>query len=218
MRETIITLRRLLAGETVDFGGSRSHLAFATGQPVPLLLAGRGPRILELAGEVADGVFPYVGLHRANIDYVLEQVARGAASDGRDPRALEYVWDIHMALAPTRQEALAAARSTCAYWLAQPSLAALLRRAGLDAPDPLHATSWREAQRLAPSLSNETVAGIGEVIGAYGPPTFVAETLSSAIKLGVGKVYVRPGEGEALPVATLRAFRDVIFARLAQNS
>ena len=121
MRETIITLRRLLAGETIDFGGSRSHLAFATGQPVPLLLAGRGPRILELAGEVADGVFPYVGLHRANIDYVLEQVARGAASDGRDPRALEYVWDIHMALAPTRQEALAAARSTCAYWLAQPS-------------------------------------------------------------------------------------------------
>src|SRR5438552_14959542 len=64
MRDTITTLRKLLAGDAVDFHGTSGRLAYASGRPVSLLMAASGPRAIELAGEVADGVMLLVGCPR----------------------------------------------------------------------------------------------------------------------------------------------------------
>ncbi len=59
-RETIEILRRLWTGETVKWSGQRYSLDRARlamgAQHIPIWLAARGPRMLELAGEMADGV------------------------------------------------------------------------------------------------------------------------------------------------------------------
>src|SRR5438105_13335284 len=49
MRETITMLRQLLAGDAVNFHGTPGRLAYASGRPVPLLMAASGPRAIELA-------------------------------------------------------------------------------------------------------------------------------------------------------------------------
>src|SRR5437867_7372865 len=56
MRACIATVKALLAGETVDWSGTRGRLGYASARPMPVLMAGPGPEAIELAGEIADGV------------------------------------------------------------------------------------------------------------------------------------------------------------------
>jgi 5,10-methylenetetrahydromethanopterin reductase len=57
MREAIRDIRKLLAGESVEFGPTPTRLRNRTTTPTPVYLLAAGPRMIELAGEVADGAF-----------------------------------------------------------------------------------------------------------------------------------------------------------------
>src|SRR2546422_665474 len=50
MRACIATVKALLAGETVDWGGTRGRLGYASGRPIPVLMAASGPKAIEAAG------------------------------------------------------------------------------------------------------------------------------------------------------------------------
>jgi alkanesulfonate monooxygenase SsuD/methylene tetrahydromethanopterin reductase-like flavin-dependent oxidoreductase (luciferase family) len=95
MRETVAVLRQMLAGERVTFAGRTLRtrgfrLVSLPPQPMPIYLAGLMPPMLELAGEIADGVvlnfMPVEAVPR-----MLEFVRRGAERAGRDPSMLEVV-------------------------------------------------------------------------------------------------------------------------------
>ena len=62
MRDSVMSLRRLLAGERVRLGGFDARLPYASGRHIPILIAATGVRTIELAGEVADGALLAVGL------------------------------------------------------------------------------------------------------------------------------------------------------------
>src|SRR5262245_34005133 len=78
LREAITLVRRLWAGEEVAQAGQivRFHgrLDFATPPSIPVFVAGRGPRILELAGEIADGVIIGALASPPTLAYALEHV------------------------------------------------------------------------------------------------------------------------------------------------
>ena len=79
MRDAIRDLRRLLAGEEVAFGPTSTRLRNRSATPTPVYLLAAGPRMIELAGEVADGAFLMVGLHPASIRAALRHLEAGAA-------------------------------------------------------------------------------------------------------------------------------------------
>jgi len=61
MREAIELIRRLLAGQEVDYPGElirfrRGALEFPTRRDIPVVVVARGPKLLELGGRVAEGV------------------------------------------------------------------------------------------------------------------------------------------------------------------
>src|SRR2546425_5722763 len=56
MRACIGTVKALLAGQSVDFEGTPGRLVYASGRHIPVIMAASGPKALEVAGEVADGV------------------------------------------------------------------------------------------------------------------------------------------------------------------
>jgi len=95
MRETTQVLRSMLASERTSFDGrtvrtNGFRLVSPPPKPVPLYLAALMPPMLELAGEIADGVI----LNMMPVDAVprmLEHVRRGAARAGRDASTLEVV-------------------------------------------------------------------------------------------------------------------------------
>ncbi|MGE0874301.1 MAG: LLM class flavin-dependent oxidoreductase [Burkholderiales bacterium] len=94
MRDAITIIRALLAGETVQYEGRKFSVrgrALASGaRQVPILLAASGPQMLELAGEVADGVLISAGTSVEFVHWSLEHVRRGAA--GRPVRACGLVF------------------------------------------------------------------------------------------------------------------------------
>ncbi|HEY3186256.1 MAG TPA: LLM class flavin-dependent oxidoreductase, partial [Solirubrobacteraceae bacterium] len=95
MRESVGVLRQMLAGERVTFEGRTVRtrgfrLMSPPPAPVPIYVAALMPPMLELAGEVADGVIlnfmPVEAVPR-----MLAHVRAGAGRAGRDPAALEVV-------------------------------------------------------------------------------------------------------------------------------
>ena len=86
MRDYLVTLRALLAGETVTYEGPGLRLRGATLgatdlSPVPLQLGALGPQMVRLAGELADGAL----LNWATPERIADSrrlVAEGAARPG----------------------------------------------------------------------------------------------------------------------------------------
>jgi 5,10-methylenetetrahydromethanopterin reductase len=80
-REAADIIRRLLAGQTVTAQGKifsiqGARLHFTPSRRIPIYLAARGPQMLALAGEIADGVITH-GTHRAYLALAREQIALG---------------------------------------------------------------------------------------------------------------------------------------------
>jgi 5,10-methylenetetrahydromethanopterin reductase len=95
LRETAVEIRRLLDGETLRYDGVPFSLELASGD-IPVSVAAEGPRTLQMAGEIADGVVFGGGTKPSVVERGLEHVRSGAERAGR---SLE---DIHVSLlAPT---------------------------------------------------------------------------------------------------------------------
>ncbi|MEA4906444.1 MAG: LLM class flavin-dependent oxidoreductase [Anaerolineaceae bacterium] len=87
IRESITVMRRLWSGETVTWQGERFQLdqARLTAPPreqIPIWIAPRAERMLELAGELGDAALLMV---KADLGAALQVVERGSARSGRRP-------------------------------------------------------------------------------------------------------------------------------------
>lgn len=105
VEETITYIRTLCRGEEHVKNGLRVRLATAQG-PVPIFVAASQPRMLRLAGRLADGVILMGG---ANVEFTrwqLDHVEQGAEEAGR--RREDIVLDLWFALSMSedRQKAL----------------------------------------------------------------------------------------------------------------
>ncbi len=108
VRETVALLRRILDGERTEFEGEtiRSHgfrLTSRPRSPVPIYLAALRPRMLELAGELGDGVV--LNLAPAEVvPRLLEHVDAGARRSGRRVEDLEVASLQHAIVATPEEE------------------------------------------------------------------------------------------------------------------
>ncbi len=96
LRDYIAARRGLLAGESTSFGGRDVHTRWVGGldqPPVPIYIAAEGPKTLELAGEIADGVICGMGLSPELAALSLEHLRIGAARAGRTLDDLD-IWTL----------------------------------------------------------------------------------------------------------------------------
>ena len=92
MREAVLLVRRLLHGEQVELNGVTTRLRNVTNPPPPVLMTAAGPRMMELAGEVADGAFVLVGLHPAAVAAARRRLETGAERAGRDLNGFQTIY------------------------------------------------------------------------------------------------------------------------------
>ena len=213
MREAIGDLRRLLAGEEVDYGPTPTRLRNRTSPPTPVYLLAAGPRMIELAGEVADGAFLMVGLHPAAVRAARRHLDAGAKRAGRSLDNFPVTFVVTLGLGPDDVGARWV-RSWFAPgqpFLAYPSAANLrwLAEAGfaLDAAhDPAAIPEGRARQ-------------IADAFGLFGSPERCADQLLRAREeSGVEDVFLFPAHdlagGYAMPEAEVETFERVIRPRL----
>jgi 5,10-methylenetetrahydromethanopterin reductase len=120
-REAIQALRGFFAGEKVSmdgevvkFGGAK--LAFKTGN-VPIYMGAQGPKMLELAGEVADGVLINAS-HPKDFEVAVEQIKKGAAKIGRDPAEVDVTAYACFSIDKDPAKAVSAAKVVVAFIVA----------------------------------------------------------------------------------------------------
>ena len=103
MRETIQIIKALLSGEEVNFTGKQfkitgASMGVATPKTkVPIYIAALGPQMLEMVGELADGVL----MNWTAVDYLGEAIGhikRGAEKAGRDPNEIDIAGYVRVAV------------------------------------------------------------------------------------------------------------------------
>ncbi len=132
VRETVLTVRALLAGERV--GGMRLHRT--PPRPVPVYLAALGERMLRLAGEIADGVVFFL----AGPGVIPELMS---TAGGR----LDSVARVVVAVGESRGESMSFARRFIAGYTTVPAYARFLTRQGFGEEVRAVQARWNAGDR-----------------------------------------------------------------------
>ena len=214
MREAIRDLRRLLSGEEVTHGPTATRLRNRSAQPTPVYLLAAGPRMIELAGEIADGALLFVGLHPSAIRAARQHLEAGAKRANRSLHDFPVVYVVTLGLGPDAEVGPRWIRSWFTPgqpFLAYPSVANLhwLREAGFDIPDTHDPTA----------IPEDRARVIADAFGLFGSPERCADRLLQARdEAGVDDVFLFPAHdlagGYAMPEAEVDAFQRVIRPRL----
>ncbi|HVX29156.1 MAG TPA: LLM class flavin-dependent oxidoreductase [Nitrolancea sp.] len=214
VRQGILTLRKLFAGEAISFGTREIQLP--SPRSIPIYLAASGRRSLELAGEVADGVIIQVGIEREALGRAIEAVKRGAQRTGRDPHSVRIVASTFAVVSHDRASDIDHVRPIASYFYSV--IPEVLERAGIDVtkrfpdwvpkPDLTHAYNWDEAMEAAKTyITNETV----ERFCLVGPPEQARRRIDEMIALGVDEIFLRWCSTYDLPNALIEIFgREII--------
>lgn len=104
VEDYLLAVRGLLAGERVTYRGAELKMHWAP-RAVPMYVAAAGPKMLRMAGRVADGVIIGSGILPEVIEHTLEQIGRGAEEAGRTLDDLDLWWLCGARIADSRQEA-----------------------------------------------------------------------------------------------------------------
>lgn len=96
VRESIEVIRRLWKGEEFAFHGeivqwNMGGLEFRCRPDIPIVIAARGPYLLELSGEVADAAIVASGVSSGGVDWARQRVAKGERKAGRAEGSTELM-------------------------------------------------------------------------------------------------------------------------------
>lgn len=189
LEDSIVATRRLWAGEDVTWEANGftlhdAHVRHGTPADIPLYVSASGPKTLELAGRVADGVILLAGLHPEGLQYAISHIERGAEKAGRDARPSITVFG-YGAIHDDEEYALEAGRSIAA-WFPQ-TCPEYCRLAGL--PDDIaekvktaySGGEFQEAKKAGNLLPDEFVRRMS----LSGNKAVVREHLKNMAELGI---------------------------------
>ncbi len=192
VREAIGIIRRLLRGDRTTFRGEvftvTEELFFRFSprrSEVPIFIGTWGPKMCQLAGEIADGVKSDGLWNPAYVSRIRENVSIGAARAGRDPAQVEIIAGPLCSISRDHDAAMAAARRVLAVYL--PYLRPMTDVAGIPEEEIARvreAASVGDFERGAGHVSDLAVASCS----VTGTPKEVIPQIERMIEAGVTHV------------------------------
>jgi 5,10-methylenetetrahydromethanopterin reductase len=210
LRGTIVSLRSLWRGETVDgdvgpWRFSAAHLLSAVDAP-PVLVSASQPRALELTGEVADGVILLAGLFPEGLEFAREHLEAGREKSERE--SFEETFFLYGAIDEDESKALESARSIAAWFPKTAPVYARLAGMSDELIDQVNAAyaggEFQHAQQAASLISDDLV----RKIAFCGTPAQAREKLDWVEEVG-------PTGGSVFPIGQDRRGTIERFASLA---
>jgi probable F420-dependent oxidoreductase len=205
-RETIELMRQLLAGGKSDYDGEivkskGFRLRHPPTAPPPIALAAMGPKMMELAGEIADAVLltflPLVGVPTA-----IEAIHRGAERAGRDAPP-EIIMGEIVVVTDDAETARAAFAREVAFYLSAPPYQRALTRYGFGEDVERGRRRWAEGNidRVAEGVSPE----LTDALAAIGSYEYARQRFEDFWAAGIDTITITtPPGGDA--AATISAF------------
>ncbi|MBI4339925.1 MAG: LLM class flavin-dependent oxidoreductase [Chloroflexi bacterium] len=173
MRGIVRTIKLLLRGEEVTFGGDEDvtfkFQARVGDQPPPVFVAASGPKTIEMAAGEADGVVVRTGLHPKMVEKARSHVRQGAIRAGRDPDQVKVIFTAFpLIMEDTDEEARNRARRHCFSWMQRDFQRLWLEEIGMELP------KLDSPEAIPESL----LAEMCDAIGIIGSPRHCLEVIS----------------------------------------
>ena len=211
LREYIDITRRLLRGESVRYEGNFHKLTDVglcfkpTRSTIPIYLAARRERMLQLAGETADGVFISDGFCSENyIRWAREKVHEGLKKLGRSRNDVDFSCAVLLSVADNHDEAKECVKPAVLTVLSRGYLDPFLEMWGLTQPDinPARKAWLRGNVSLACKRTPDALID-GSAI--YGTPSDCKKKMARFRASGVELPVVRPIGKNAKSIVRLAA-------------
>jgi 5,10-methylenetetrahydromethanopterin reductase len=203
IREAIVLIRRLLAGEEVDVRGeivrfNAGRLDFTPARAgIPIYVASNGPLGQRAAGAVADGAIMEGCGNPAEARALAAAVAAGARDAGREPAAVQLVARLNACIGPDGKRARDVLRPRVARTLGAGRLKfATLEAQGLALPEAARASvaSVPYAAGFAPYLPLLPLItdAVVDAVTLAGTVEEVTERVVALGRAGVGQIIIYP--------------------------
>ena len=190
MEEYLSVLRPLLNESGVDFHGQEFRVAGELQIPdadmvsCPVVIAALGPRMLEIAGRLADGAVTWMTGPATLEGHVIPQLREAAEAAGNPPPRVCVGMPIAVTDHPER--ARARADRLFQHYAALPSYRAMLQREGVDSPGGIaivgdEAAVEEQLRRLADIGATDLLATIFPVDGSQTSATRTRALLQSLV-------------------------------------
>lgn len=192
MREYVQVLRAALTGR-VEHTGPRYRVSWASAlpklpAPPPILLAGLSQRMLELAGEIADGVILWLCPPAYIREIVLPALARGRRKAGKPLDGFEIAAAVPLALTDNVEATTALFKDELVRYLQLPFYRAMLTASGFG--EELAAF---DSDRARASSPGRAVPGrLASALGGIGDLKAARDYLAAYRQAGVTLPAVRP--------------------------
>lgn len=220
LEDSITAIRALLAGGSVDITGHGfslvdAHMRLQSRADIPVYISASGPKTLQLAGRIADGVILLGGLHPEGLRWAIEHIDRGVEAAGRSHRPKITVF-AYGAVDENEQEAIAAGR-TIAAWFPQTApvyceMAGLSPELITQIRDSYQGGEFQEAEGAAALLPLDFVQRMSLCGGVAAARAHVRNMYD----LGVDAVAVFPLGKDRM--ATVRGFHQAFTAEQAARA
>ena len=206
MREYVEILRRYLKGETVDFRGEMfqvngAKMGLFPERPVPMYLTAVRPRMLQLGGEIGDGVLLSGGCSPGYIAQCVVEIKKGAAKGGKSLSQCDVAGFVTASVSNDRREAMEANKMFLAYIFRNVHHAENIRLGGgnVDQEGLAAAVAKRDWDAAKKFISDDVVLAHS----VAGTPAQCRDQLESFIRGGLNLPIL-------LPTGTQEARRRVI--------
>ena len=194
MREVVTTVRALLADETVSFSGDFVQLdgveldyVYQERRPkeVPIYIGATGMKMMELTGEIADGVVLNYLVSPEYNKRAMEHLEIGASKAGRSIDEIDRPQLVVCSLAEDRKEALDGARLMVTQYLGQQPH--IMKASGV--PEELldeigQVLTWPATHEQVEAASKLVPDEVVQMICAAGTPDEVREKVAQYMKDG----------------------------------
>lgn len=161
MREYLEVIKLLLSGQDTTYKG---RLFQFSGFPrlaehpleVPIYFGSSGPRMLQLAGEVADGVILNSIVTPEHLRHAREMLNQGAERAGRDPSSLLIASSVIYSVSDNLEEAKHAAKEDVLFYLGYPEVNPMLEQSGfLEEAEVLRQVNREQGKEKALGLISQ---------------------------------------------------------------
>jgi 5,10-methylenetetrahydromethanopterin reductase len=202
MREVTEIVRRALTGGIVNFEGETFNLRDAqlsrrpVRKDVPIYIAGIGSRVLQLGGEVADGVF-LIFPTEVSIQSALNHVREGAERANRDPTQVDVVSYVFTCISTDKHIAIESSRRTIAYFGRLSHYRSLFIQEGFIEEAGALKEAWdrNDPTRATRAVTDEMVSALSASGTAGDAAARIDALLNAGLKQAV--IFPFPAEGSA---------------------
>lgn len=191
--EFVEDLRALWAGDTVErtalnYTLDGARMAFAPPEPIPIYVASSGPKVLGLAGRVADGVLLSAGLCLPFTKRCLAWAEDGRVAAGRAPDSISRAGFVFCSVSPDGSEAREELRRKLGFLFRNESQAKNISDSGveIDLAAIIAAIAQRDFEAAAALVPDAAI----DAFGVAGTPAACRDGLEGYLGAGLDEIIL----------------------------